>query len=129
MQLVLATDQNRPIVYKMIRYDSAGVDRKIVETVDIPNIEAAEAAAGADWAEGKAIGIRTRDLQVGDVLERQNGKVFIKTGETSGVLFDSSEYTGVLPDITVDVAVVNAIKYKPNDPKIQSIVDGELTWL
>mgnify|MGYP006275066715 CR=1 FL=1 len=129
MQLVLATLQNRPIVYKMIRFDSATEPRNTVEVKNVASLADAETEAGADWAAGKAIGIRTRDLQIGDVLERHNGKIFIKTGETSGVLFDSSEYTGVLPAITVDVAVVNAIKYKPKDPKIQSIVDGELTWL
>jgi hypothetical protein len=130
MQLVLATLQNRPIVYKMIRFDSAGADRKIIETVDIPNIEAAEAAAGADWAAEKAVGIGVRQLQVGDIEVLADGKIGVVVDVGSKVMFDANEYTGTLPDITVDQTILNAIQYKPNKARIQSIVDGEMTlWL
>ena len=130
MQLVLATLQNRPIVYKMIRFDSADpATRQVVETVYVPSLADAETAAGADWAASKAIGIAGQDLQAGDVIERQDGKIAIKTSVTSSVIFDAAEYTGTLPNITVSSSILGSIKYKPNDPKIQSIVDGEITWL
>lgn len=130
MQLVLATLQNRPIVYKMIRFDSADPKtRQIVETKYLNAFEDAETAAGDDWAASKAIGITTRDYQVGDIIQYKNGKIFIRTGELTGVIFESSEYTGTLPNISVNQSVLSAIKYKDTDPKIQSIVNGELTWL
>jgi hypothetical protein len=129
MQLVLTTLTNRPIVYKMIRFDSADpATRQIVETIYINALEDAEAAAGADWVVGKAVGIGVREFQAGDVLELPNGKISIITGQGSRVNFDANEYTGTLPTITVDHTILAAIQYKPNQPKIQSIVDGEMTW-
>jgi hypothetical protein len=129
MQLALANLINRPIVYKMIRFDSADVaTRQVVETVYINALEDAEAAAGADWAAGKAIGIACREFQAGDIVERDDGKISVRTGVGSGVIFDATEYTGTLPTITVDPTILAAIQYKPNQPKIQSIVDGEITW-
>ena len=131
MQLVLATLQNRPIVYKMIRFDSIDPEtRQIVETVYVPSLADAETAAGADWVAGLAMGVECREFQVGDIIERSDGKICVRTGEGTGVIFDSTEYTGTLPDITVDSTVLSAIKYKPNQPEIQSIVAGEMTlWL
>lgn len=131
MQLVLATLQNRPIVYKMIRFDSADpATQQVVETVYINSLEEASTAAGADWEAGKAVGIKCREYQVGDVIEAANGKIVIITGDKTRVIFESTEYTGTLPDISVDSAVLLAITYKPNQPKIQSIVAGEMTlWL
>jgi hypothetical protein len=129
MQLVLANLTNRPIVYKMIRFDSADVaTRQVVETVYINALEDAEAAAGADWVAGKAVGVGVKEFQAGDVLELQNGKISIITGQGSRVNFDANEYTGTLPNISVNTAILNVIQYKPNQPKIQSIVDGEITW-
>ena len=131
MQLTLATPQNRPIVYKMIRFDSADPKaRQVVETVIIPNIEAAEAAAGADWVAGKAMGVKCREFQAGDIIELANGKIAVLTNAAGAkVVFDANEYTGTLPNISVDQTIVDAIQYRPNQPKIQSIVDGEITWL
>ena len=131
MQLILATLQNRPLVYKMIRFDSADpATRQVVETVYVNSLADAEGAAGADWVAGKAIGIECREFQAGDIIERADGKISVRTSESSGVVFDATEYTGVLPDISVDAAILADIKYKPNQPKIQSIVAGEMTlWL
>ena len=131
MQLVLATLQNRPIVHKMIRFDSADpATRQVVEEVYVNSLADAEIAAGADWAAGKAMGIECREFQAGDVIERVDGKISVRTSAGSGVVFDATEYTGTLPDISVSNTVLAAIKYKPNQPKIQSIVDGEMTlWL
>jgi hypothetical protein len=129
MQLVLTTLTNRPVVYKMIRFDSADTaTRQIVETVYINALEDAEAAAGDDWVLGKAVGVGVREFQAGDILELPNGEISIITGQGSRVNFDANEYTGTLPNISVDSAILSAIKYKPNQPKIQSIVDGEMTW-
>lgn len=132
MQLVLATLQNRPIVYKMIRFDSADPEtRQIVDTVYIASLADAETEAGADWVAGKAIGVECREFQAGDIIELGNGKIAVLTSsEGAKVVFDSSEYTGTLPNINVDQTIVDAIQYKPNQPKIQSIVNGEMTlWL
>lgn len=129
MQLVLANLTNRPVVYKMIRFDSSDVaTRQVVETVYINALEDAESAAGADWVVGKAVGVGVREFQAGDVLALQNGKISIITGQGSRVNFDANEYTGTLPNISVDTAILSAIQYKPNQPKIQSIVDGKITW-
>ncbi len=127
MQLIIATLQNRPNIYKMIRFDSSDpTTRQIVETVVVPTPQDAEIVAGADWAAEKAMCVGNREFQAGDVVEA-NGKISIRTSATSGVVFDANEYTGVLPNITVDQTILDAIKYKPNQPKIQSIVDGEMT--
>jgi hypothetical protein len=129
MQLVLTNLTNRPIVHKMIRFDSAdGATRQFVNAVYLNAIEDAEAAAGADWVAGKAIGVTCREFQIGDVIELPDGKISIITGQGTSVRFDADEYTGTLPNISVDAAILSAIKYKPNQPKIQSIVDGEITW-
>ena len=131
MQLVLATLQNRPIVHKMIRFDSADpATRQVVEEVYVNSLADAETAAGADWEAGKAMGIECREFQAGDIIERADSKISVRTSAGSGVVFDATEYTGTLPDISVSNTVLAAIKYKPNQPKIQSIVDGEMTlWL
>jgi hypothetical protein len=132
MQLVLATLQNRPIVYKMIRFDSDDpTTRQIVEAVVISTIEDAATVAGNDWALGKAIGIGCREFQAGDIIELENGKIAVATDSIgSKVAFENGEYTGSLPAITVDQTVLDSITYKPNQPHVQSIVDGEMTlWL
>lgn len=128
MQLVLSTLSNRPIVYKMIRFDSADVTtRQIVETVYINSLEEAEAAAGADWTAGKAIGVTGRELQPGDITELYGGKISVIVGQGSRVVFEANEYTGTLPNISVDSSILSVIKYRPNQLKIQSIIDGEMT--
>lgn len=128
MQLVLATLQNRPIVYKMIRFDSADPKtRKAVETIYVSSLADAKDVAGDDWYVGKAIGLEGREFQTGDIIEKDNSDIVIVTGSGSRVSFDANEYTGMLPNISVDQSVLNAITYKPNQPRIQSIVNGEMT--
>jgi len=131
MQLVLATLQNRPFVYKMIRFDSVNTKtRKVVETIVIATLEDAEMVAGSDWVAGKAVGITTREFQDGDIIESDNGRISIIVGNKTRVAFEPNEYTGVLPNITVDQSILDAIVYKPNQSRIQSIVNGEMTlWL
>ena len=131
MQLVLATLQNRPIVYKMIRFDSADpATRQIIDSVYVSSLADAETSAGADWVAGKAMGVECREFQAGDIIELANGKIAVLTNAAGAkVVFDANEYTGTLPNISVAQTIIDAIQYRPNQPKIQSIVNGELTWL
>lgn len=128
MQLILATFENRPIVCKMIRFDSADVKtRQIVESVYLNAIGEAEAAAGADWVAGKAIGATIREFQPGDIIELTDGKISVVVGQGTKVIFNANEYTGTLPNISVEETILTAIKYKKDQIKIQSIVNGEMT--
>lgn len=128
MQLTLATLENRPIVYKMIRFDSTNVKtRQVVESMYLNALEEAEAAAGDDWAAGKSIGVTGREFQPGDITELSDGKISVIVGQGSRVVFEANEYTGTLPNISVDASILSGIKYRPNQLKIQSIVDGEMT--
>jgi hypothetical protein len=129
MQLVLATLQNRPVVYKMIRFDSDDpTTRQIVETVYIDSLADAETAAGSDWIAGKAMGVECREFQAGDILELSDGKIAVLTNASGAkVVFDANEYTGALPSISVDQTIIDAIQYRPNQPRIQSLVNGEMT--
>lgn len=130
MQLTLATDQNRPIVYKMIRFDSATEPRNTIEVKNVASLADAEIEAGADWVAGKAMGIECRERCVGDIVELGNGKISIVITDTQSVVFEASEYTGTLPNISVDQTILDAIQYKPNRTRIQSIVNGDMTlWL
>lgn len=128
MQLVLATLENRPYIYKMIRFDSADpATRQVVETVVVSSLEDAESIAGADWIAGKAAGVKCREFQVGDITEYENGRISIFVGNKTRIAFESNEYTGTLPNITVDQTVLDSIVYKPNQVRVQYIVDGEMT--
>ena len=130
MQLTLATPQNRPIVYKMIRFDSAIEPRNTVEVKNVASLADAETEAGADWVAGKAMGIECKDRYVGDIVELGNGKISIVVTDTQSVVFKASEYTGTLPNISVEQTILDAIQYKPNRTRIQSIVNGDMTlWL
>jgi hypothetical protein len=113
----------------MIRFDSVDTaTRQIIETVYVASLADAETAAGNDWAAGKAMGVECREFQVGDVLELANGKIAVLTNAAGAkVVFDANEYTGTLPDISVDQTIIDSIQYRPNQPKIQSLVNGEMT--
>lgn len=127
MQLVLVNNTNRPIINKMIRFDSTLPDKQVVEEKIVADLAEAKVEAGADWEAGKAIYIQTRPLEQGDLLVLSNGKIAIITAKNSSIVFDSNEYTGTVPNITIDKSVLDAIVYKPNQTQIDSVIDGDLT--
>ena len=118
------------MVFKMIRFDSADEPRNTIEVKNVASLADAEIEAGDDWEAGKAMGIECRERYVGDIVELADGKISIVITDTQSVVFEASEYTGTLPNISIDQTILDAIQYKPNRTRIQSIVNGDMMlWL
>jgi hypothetical protein len=147
-QLTKATLENRPIRYELWIYEDAMINgavqigsKKVSQKIPVNSNSSAdilEHISPEDWQAGKAVIAGVRDFQVGDVEEitrtetTQSGEEIISTGQimvyvsnTKSIMFIASEYTGTVPNITVDQDVINNINTQSKgEIGILSIIDG-----
>lgn len=138
-QLQLATLESRPIKYQLCIYDDVIVDggsvalgiKNIKQKIDISsnNIEdILQYISIEDWQAGKAVVIGTKDFRIGDIEQINTGEISLFLSKTKQIRFNSNEYTGILPNITVQQEILNDLMIKSGgEVAIQSIIDGVMT--
>ena len=134
MHLNLVDIESLPTVMMLIIKDDTG---NTVNKVEVDSAETAMSIAGADWISGKACCYTMRNItySLGDVVNTTNG-VVIYLASDAYVRFSHDEYSGELPNITIDQATIDNIPNKRipkimknllnSAPKIVSVTNGEL---
>ena len=146
-QLTIATLENRPIRHELWVYDDVVYNgavqigsKQIVKkfNVNSSSIEdITQCISLEEWRNGKAVVAGVRDFQAGDIEEitmTLNDQI-IKTGEivlflsnNKSIKFSSNEYTGTVPNITVNQTTIDDINIQSKGSiAIQSVSDGVLT--
>lgn len=138
-QLTLATLENRPIRYELWIYDDIIVDngsvqigsKEVKQKIAINSNSSADVTQHIsieDWQAGKAVIAGVRDLYPGDIEEiftteytLENGEQPVNTGKLSlflskdkNIIFEPTDYSGTVPNITVPQEVINSINDQSN---------------
>ena len=145
-QLTIATLENRPVrhelwVYGDVIYNGAiqiGATQVVKKfNVNSNSIEdITQCISLEEWQKGKSVVAGVRDFQPGDIEEitmTLNDQI-IKTGEivlflsnNKSIRFSADEYTGTVPNITVDQTAIDNINIQSKGSiAINSVTEGVL---
>lgn len=130
MRLVVTTPFTRPETFELVRLDRE-------EKVYVVDITQAKLLVGkSDWEAQKAVVVGRREYRAGDIEVlswMQNGQLVpsgclrVYLSPTAHIKLAPDEWSGTLPDISVDQEVIDATDQTKMTTKCQSIVAGELT--